>query len=128
MSTNYQATASREGKWWMIRIPAIDGLTQAKKLEDAELMAREYIAASEDIELDDVEVALTVDTVGGVTGISDRVERLNTYRNQLTHLESAVVTESVSLAKDLHACGLPMREIGQVLHLSHQRVEQLIKK
>lgn len=56
--TTYRATATREGKWWMIRIPEIDGLTQARRLEQAEEMAREYIAASEGVELANVDVTV----------------------------------------------------------------------
>jgi len=28
----YNVTVTREGKWWMIDVPAIDGLTQARRL------------------------------------------------------------------------------------------------
>ena len=40
----YQATATRDGKWWMITVAQIDGLTQARNLADAAKMARSLIA------------------------------------------------------------------------------------
>jgi len=53
---SYQVTVRRDGKWWMVAIPELDGLTQAKRLADAELMAREYIASTLDVAIDSVSV------------------------------------------------------------------------
>src|SRR5665647_2131575 len=30
----YDITVTREGKWWMVAVPAIDGLTQARRLSE----------------------------------------------------------------------------------------------
>jgi len=40
MTTTYTATATREGRWWLVRVPEIDGVTQARSLAEAEVMAR----------------------------------------------------------------------------------------
>ncbi|MDP3209495.1 MAG: hypothetical protein Q8M65_10135, partial [Rhodoglobus sp.] len=61
----YSATVSREGKWWMVRVPAIGGLTQARRFSEAELMARELIAATLGIQLEYVEVRVSVDPIDG---------------------------------------------------------------
>jgi hypothetical protein len=42
----YHVELERAGRWWMVRIPELDGLTQAHRLSVAELMAREWIAVS----------------------------------------------------------------------------------
>jgi hypothetical protein len=52
----YDVTLTREGRWWMVHIPALDGLTQARRLSEAELMAREYIAVDTGTSLDEVAV------------------------------------------------------------------------
>ena len=62
----YTARVTREGKWWMISIPEIDGLTQARRLSEAHLMAQEYIAVALGTPRDRVEVDLVVDAVGDV--------------------------------------------------------------
>ncbi|MEV0068004.1 MULTISPECIES: hypothetical protein [unclassified Amycolatopsis] len=61
---HYQVTVIREGKWWrkwwMVHIPEIDGLTQARCLKDAPRMARESIAAALDLNPDDITVDVHV--------------------------------------------------------------------
>jgi hypothetical protein len=52
----YEVKVTREGKWWMVAIPAIDGLTQARRLSEAELMAKEYIAVTLDVPIESVDV------------------------------------------------------------------------
>lgn len=63
MST-YTVTVTREDNWWMVRIPEVDGITQARRLGEAPLMAREYIAASLDLALEEVAVEVHVAAVG----------------------------------------------------------------
>jgi hypothetical protein len=42
----YDAEVYRDGRWWMIRIRELDGLTQARHPGEIEDMARSYIAVS----------------------------------------------------------------------------------
>src|SRR5690606_4112635 len=56
--TAYEAKVVRDGKWWMVSIPSINGLTQARRLSEATQMTREYIAASQDVPLETVSVTL----------------------------------------------------------------------
>jgi hypothetical protein len=54
---NYTATAVREAGWWVITVEGI-GATQSRALADAPLMAREMIAVTLDVPLDDVAVEI----------------------------------------------------------------------
>ena len=58
----YQVEVHREGAWWMVHIPEVGGLTQARHIGEAALMAREYLAVSLDIAVEEVEVDVTVVT------------------------------------------------------------------
>jgi hypothetical protein len=58
MSHTYQAWVQRENRWWMIRIPEIDGITQARNKAEVELMAKDLVAISLDIPVDSVSVEL----------------------------------------------------------------------
>lgn len=58
MSNVYEATVTQEGKYWVIDIPAIDALTQARDEDEVELMARQLVAVTKDIPLGDAKVKL----------------------------------------------------------------------
>lgn len=50
----------------MMRIPEVAGVTQARRLGEAELMAREYLAVAPDVPPVSIAVTLTIERVGGV--------------------------------------------------------------
>jgi hypothetical protein len=47
---------ARDGKWWIITIPAINGLTQARNRGEIAHTAREFVAVDQGIPLGDIEV------------------------------------------------------------------------
>lgn len=55
----YQVTVTRDDDWWMVHIPELNGLTQARFLGEIELMAREWISLTQDIPLKDVSVIVS---------------------------------------------------------------------
>jgi hypothetical protein len=52
----YTVRVTREGKWWMIRVPDIDGLTQARRLAEVDDMARSLIAMTTNTPADSFEM------------------------------------------------------------------------
>lgn len=42
--SGYDITVTRDGKFWLIEIPALDGATQARRLSEVDEMAIDYIA------------------------------------------------------------------------------------
>jgi predicted RNase H-like HicB family nuclease len=52
----YEATAERDGKFWLVRIPELDGLTQGRSLAEVQVMAKDYIALVTDQPEDSFEV------------------------------------------------------------------------
>lgn len=124
--TNYTAIVTREGKWWMVRVPEISGLTQARRLSEAGLMARELIAVTRDIPLDEVDVTVTIEAIGEVTDIAERLARIAIERQQAAELERHASLEAAQLAKALSDLDVPLRDVGAVLGVSHQRAHQLV--
>jgi hypothetical protein len=53
----YDIEVTRDGRFWMIHIPAIDGLTQARFPGEIEDMAREYIAVDTETPIEDVQIS-----------------------------------------------------------------------
>lgn len=54
----YLVEVYRDSPWWMVAVPAIDGLTQARDHTEVELMARELIALETKVEPDDVSIEM----------------------------------------------------------------------
>jgi hypothetical protein len=52
----YEYSVQRDGRWWMVHIPELDGVTQARFPGEVELMAREWIAVSQGIPFSDIAV------------------------------------------------------------------------
>lgn len=125
MTTTYQATATREGRWWLITVPAVNGVTQAKRLADAELMARELVAITLDVELDEVAAQVRVADVEGIN-VAQEVEQIARAKQEAARLDAEAARQATKLAHELAGAGLPMRDIGAVLGVSHQRAHQLV--
>ncbi|HEY5852606.1 MAG TPA: HicB family toxin-antitoxin system [Aldersonia sp.] len=127
MSKTYEVTVTREGKWWMVAVPAIDGLTQARRLADTEQMARELIALEENLALDDVAVTVHVRLVEGGEDLADRVSEIKKDRAAAERAKSRAAEATQQLAHELVEAEVPVRDIGALLELSYQRVNQLVK-
>lgn len=56
----YAVTAYRQGRWWILEIPELHGRTRVRWLSDAAPGAQEWIAVALGLDVEDVEVALTV--------------------------------------------------------------------
>ncbi len=123
--TKYTATATREGKWWMIRVPEVDGLTQARRLSDAGDAAREYIAVTLDVPLEDVQVVVKVAWIGDLD-VDRAMHEIAEARTKALKLEREASEHAVTLAKHLAAQDVPLRDIGAIMGVSHQRAGQLV--
>ncbi len=123
----YKATVAREGRWWMVSIPEIGGLTQARRLSEAVTMASSLIAITLDVPSDSFNVDIEVGKVGTVE-VAERTARLRSTRETAIRLEREVQTDAESLAHDLANEGLSLRDIGDILGISYQRVHQLIAR
>ncbi|QNA92705.1 MULTISPECIES: hypothetical protein [unclassified Microbacterium] len=56
----YEVTAERDGKFWFVRIPELEGVTQALTEEEIPVMARDYIAVTLGVPGDSFEIALNL--------------------------------------------------------------------
>lgn len=121
----YSALVSREGKWWMVHIPELNGLTQARRLADAGLMAREWIAVNLDLDLEDVEVTVSVADIDGIP-VAASLETIQSERKQAAELEREASERAAALAKSLAAKDIPVRDIGAAMGVSFQRAHQLV--
>ena len=123
----YAAKAIRSGDWWAITIPELKGVhSQARRLDQAEAMAREAISLFLDIPDDSIEV--TVEPVLPAALQAD-VDKALAVRGEAEELQREAATATARAARELvRGAKLTVREAGQVLGVSHQRVAQLLHK
>ena len=123
----YEATVAREGRWWMVEIPEVDGLTQARRLDEVEQAAREYVAVTADLPLSQVAVEISRIEAAG-HDLLDAKTLVEDLRSQADQLESLIAEFSRGLASALTDADVPVRDVSSVLGVSHQRVSQLVQQ
>lgn len=111
----------------MINVPAIDGITQARRYAEAEQMARELIAVTIGQPSDTINVDVHLGSIAG-TPIDELMARIDEDRATLALVQDRLNTETISIAAKLASADVPLRDIGGILGLSFQRAGQLIAK
>ncbi|MDJ0363117.1 HicB family toxin-antitoxin system [Rhodococcus sp. H29-C3] len=125
MSKIYSVSVTRDGKWWMISVPELDALTQARRIDDVPTMARELIALETGVALDEVEIEERIELASG-EDLSTRVRAIKDRRVQLLEDEAHVKSETQRFAKELADAHIPVRDIGSLLGVTFQRASQLV--
>jgi predicted RNase H-like HicB family nuclease len=125
-STNdYRVEVARSGGWWAITVPTLDGVfSQSKRLDQVEDSAREAISLMLDVDAGDVgalDIIVTPPPI--VANLLGALEELTAVAEEATRAAAATRREVVEL---LRAEGLPLRDVGALIGVSHQRVSQLL--
>lgn len=123
--TTYHVHVTREGKWWMIAIPELKGLTQARRLSEVDTMAREWIAVTLDCEIDEVSIILSTTVVDGID-VKQMFAEIEAGRDEAARMEAEVRAKSEAFAKQLADADIPVRDIGTIMGVSFQRAHQLV--
>jgi DNA-directed RNA polymerase specialized sigma24 family protein len=123
----YTARAQREGKWWAISIEGLPGaLSQVRRLDQAEAVAREVIALVLDVPDDSFDVVVAPE-LG--EEYRDAIAELNRAKDQYAESMAALAErqEKVTLLL-VRDGGLTVRDAATVLGVSFQRVSQLTSR
>lgn len=124
MSKTYTVSVTRDGKWWMIAVPELDALTQARRVDDVPTAAKELIALETGVALSDVEIDQHIE-LGG-EDLAVRIAEITTQRARLAEDEARVRASTEAFAKKLADAQVPVRDIGALLGVTFQRASQLV--
>ena len=119
----YHAEVRRSGKYWAVHVREIDRWTQARHLRELEVMTEDLIelmtgATAGTFTVDyDIELPETV---------REHLERAGQLRSASAQAQAEAAAEVRAAARELHQGGLPLRDVGQLLGISHQRAHQLV--
>ena len=119
----YTARAVRDGAWWAIDVPDVDGVyTQARRLDQVEAVAREAVALM--LDLDPGSFVIAVDPTPGPP-IDAEWRRVMQLREHAVEAERRAQEATLEIVRRFQEEGLPLRDIGLLLGVSHQRAGQL---
>jgi len=118
----YEVTARRDGRWWLVEVPELDTVGQARNAAEVEEVAREVIGLWLDVEPDTFDVAVTIEIPENAREAWEESKKREAVAR--TEIEAAATLAREAVAT-LRADGLTYRDAGAVLGLSAQRVQQL---
>ncbi len=121
--TLYEVRATRSGDWWAIDVPGLLGAhTQARRLDQVEHMAREVISLLVDVPEDSFDVRVQAELDDEWARLLRETREARTAADEASERAQRLVRKAVVT---LQGAGLSTREVGQLLGVTHQRVQQL---
>lgn len=120
-ATTYRATVDRDGNYWLIRVEGV-GVTQARHLREVDVLPPDLVTVMTGQERDSFTVEVTTRLPEEVQGHLTRADEL---RQTSARTQAEAAAEMRLAARELVAAGLPLRDVGRLLGISHQRAHQL---
>lgn len=120
----YTVRAERDGKWWALSVAGLPGaLSQVRRLDQAEAMAREVISLVTDKPEDSFEVQIVPDLVEPARAALDELDQAKaSFAAAATRVTALQQRLAHTLVEDQ---GLTVRDAGALMGVSFQRVAQL---
>jgi predicted RNase H-like HicB family nuclease len=121
----FTVNAARARNWWALTVDELPGVfSQARRLDQVEAMARDAISLFLEIPSGSFDLSVR-------QTLSPDTERIvnaaKTARAKAIAHQHVASERSRAAVRTLVAQGLPQRDIGRLLDLSHQRVAQLLE-
>jgi len=123
--TTYRVIATHEERFWLLSVPELDVVTQARTLDRAEATVRDLIAVWLDVPADSFAVEVEPRLNDEWTKLLRETRDARTTADKASARASELLRTSVTT---LHDAGLSAREVGSLLGISYQRVQQLLAK
>lgn len=124
MMREFTSTARKDGRWWVVQCDQHPGaISQVARLDQAQEHQREAIAFVVDQPVETIGVTVRAALDPAITVELEKADRLRGEAESTAEL-SAQLRRQAALA--MKAAGLTVRDIGTVLHVSHQRAHQLL--
>ena len=124
----YTVRYERDGDgWWVATVPDVQGChTQGKSIAQARKRIREALALSVDISGKAADALELIDNVQLPTKLAKAVEAHEAAVEAAENHAAELQDKRAKVAKALTAQGLSVRDVGEVLGISFQRVQQLV--
>jgi hypothetical protein len=117
---SYAATATREGRWWVIDVEGI-GVTQARSVAEAHEMAHALVVDMLDVTPESVDVVLSFQ----VPGLQSVVAEARRATEEAAAAQLRAAEGARDVARQLRERGLSASDVAAVLQVSKTRAQQL---
>ncbi len=117
----YEVTAEPDGRFWLLTVPAIDRVTQARNTKEIPTMAKELIEIMTGEANAVVEVRFALPE-----SIRAHLANVDIARAAEEQSRRTAALELRAAAQALRAQRLSYEDVGVVLGVSHQRAHQLV--
>lgn len=123
----YTVRSRRVGNWWAVDVLEVPRVhTQARRLDQVEGMARDAIALLLDVPKNSFDLSIEPVLPRPMQRKVDRVRQLR--RKAASTQAQATAASAYTVFELASKAHLTVREIGRILDLSHQRVDQLARR
>jgi hypothetical protein len=116
------ATARFDGRWWLVSVPELDVVGQARAIRDVAPAAAEVAALHLNVPREDVDVHVTVH-------VSEEAERLREEAQQLEDEASAVQQRAAQLRREAvrrsRTDGYKLDTVAAAFRVTPGRIQQL---
>jgi hypothetical protein len=118
---NYDAVATREGKWWVVQVKGV-GTTQGRSTSEAERMAVDLVVAMREVPAEDVTVNVEF---AAPTKLASEVSQAREQTRLAADAQRQAADMSRKAVLKLLAAGLNRRDAAKVMGVAPQRISQL---
>jgi hypothetical protein len=118
-----QATAYKDGKWWMVSIPEIDALSKCKTIDQVPNQAADLAAIVLDVPKEKVAVSVTYKMPEEAAAVN---ESWHEAQRQLAAAREDVDAKLAELARTLKGNGYTLKDIGVLTGYTFQRISQIL--
>ncbi len=118
----YDVTVQLDGRWWLVQVPALDTVGQARSLKESGVVAREVIGLWLDVDPDTIDVRVTIEIPEPARTTWESARRNAEEARRHEREASRLARQTVAA---LRGQGFTVRDAGAMLGLSPQRIHQL---
>ncbi|MEE2524526.1 hypothetical protein [Pseudarthrobacter sp. J47] len=119
-----EATAYKEGKWWMVSIPEIDALSQCKAIDQVPEQAASLAAIVLDVPEDTVNINVTYRLPEDAAKVSQQWHEAKAH---VIDAEATAADKLAELAGTLKRHDWTLKDIAAVTGYTFQRISQVLK-
>lgn len=121
--TTYDVNVFREDELWVADVVGLTAATDMFRFADLDVEVRDLISGLTDVDPDAFD--LRWHYLAGEDDVTEPVEELGQIQSAIAAMTARRDAVRRELIRRMSAAGLSQRTIGDVLELSHQRVNQL---